>query len=65
MRTYFVLGKDISHSQVVSPVITQAGIPLVQAPTLQRQTSNHGSFTAVVMEMMQASKRSTVAPSRK
>ncbi|XP_037906761.1 adenylyl cyclase 78C isoform X1 [Hermetia illucens] len=64
MKTYFALGKGVAVGQNASPVMMPAGIPLAQTPSLQRQTSHHGSFTAVVFEMMQASKRSNMAGTR-
>ncbi|XP_032587114.1 adenylyl cyclase 78C [Drosophila mojavensis] len=62
MTTYYVHPKGISDSQLISPVRMPAGIPLAQTPNLQRQTSHHGSFSAVVFGMMQATKRSTAIP---
>ncbi|XP_050335698.1 adenylyl cyclase 78C isoform X3 [Bactrocera neohumeralis] len=59
MVTYFVHPKGVSESQLSSPVRLPAGVPLSQAPNLQRQISHHGSFSAVVFGMLQASKRST------
>ncbi|EDV52605.2 adenylate cyclase type 8 isoform X2 [Drosophila erecta] len=59
MTTFYVHPKGISESQLISPVRLPAGIPLAQTPNLQRQTSHHGSFSAVVFGMLQASKRST------
>ncbi|XP_020714442.1 adenylate cyclase type 8 isoform X2 [Ceratitis capitata] len=59
MVTYFVHPKGVSESQLSSPVRLPAGVPLTQTPNLQRQTSHHGSFSAVVYGMLQASKRST------
>ncbi|XP_054734331.1 adenylyl cyclase 78C [Anastrepha obliqua] len=59
MVTYFVHPKGASESQLSSPVRLPAGMPLSQTPNLQRQTSHHGSFSAVVFGMLQASKRST------
>nr|NP_001262139.1 adenylyl cyclase 78C, isoform F [Drosophila melanogaster]AGB94832.1 adenylyl cyclase 78C, isoform F [Drosophila melanogaster] len=59
MTTFYVHPKGISESQLISPVRMPAGIPLAQTPNLQRQTSHHGSFSAVVFGMLQASKRST------
>ncbi|XP_049312866.1 adenylyl cyclase 78C isoform X2 [Bactrocera dorsalis] len=59
MVTYFVHPKGASESQLSSPVRLPAGVPLSQAPNLQRQISHHGSFSAVVFGMLQASKRST------
>lgn len=62
MLTYWVLGKNISLSQVSSPTLQQAGIPQASTPSLQRQTSaNQGSLAAVVYGMMQATKRSTIS----
>lgn len=57
MVTYWVLGKGVSSSQLMSPVPIPAGIPQVQTPSLQRQTSHHSSLAAVVYGMIQASKR--------
>ncbi|XP_032290565.1 adenylyl cyclase 78C isoform X2 [Drosophila virilis] len=62
MTTFYVHPKGISDSQLISPVRQPAGIPLAQTPNLQRQTSHHGSFSAVVFGMMQATKRSTAIP---
>lgn len=59
MTTYWVLGKGISASQIMSPGPMQAGIPQAQSQSLQRQTSHHSSLAAVVFGMMQANKRST------
>ncbi|KAH8372208.1 hypothetical protein KR093_010596 [Drosophila rubida] len=62
MTTFYVHPKGISDSQLISPVRMPAGIPLAPTPNLQRQTSHHGSFSAVVFGMMQATKRSTAIP---
>ncbi|XP_017484443.1 PREDICTED: adenylate cyclase type 8 isoform X2 [Rhagoletis zephyria] len=59
MVTYFVHPRGANESQLSSPVRLPAGVPLSQTPNLQRQTSHHGSFSAVVFGMLQASKRST------
>ncbi|XP_075160784.1 adenylyl cyclase 78C isoform X2 [Haematobia irritans] len=59
MTTYFVHPRGVSESQLPSPVHMPAGVPQTQTPNLQRQTSHHGSFSAVVFGMLQASKRST------
>ncbi|XP_065361143.1 adenylyl cyclase 78C isoform X1 [Calliphora vicina] len=59
MTTYFVLPRGVTESQLSSPVHMPAGIPMSQTPNLQRQTSHHGSFSAVVFGMLQASKRCT------
>ncbi|XP_017138119.1 adenylyl cyclase 78C isoform X2 [Drosophila miranda] len=59
MTTFYVHPKGITESQLISPVRLPAGIPLAPTPNLQRQTSHHGSFSAVVFGMLQASKRST------
>ncbi|BFF99153.1 adenylyl cyclase 78C [Drosophila madeirensis] len=59
MTTFYVHPKGITESQLISPVRLPAGIPQAQTPNLQRQTSHHGSFSAVVFGMLQASKRST------
>ncbi|XP_059217173.1 adenylyl cyclase 78C isoform X2 [Stomoxys calcitrans] len=59
MTTYFVHPRGESESQLPSPVHMTAGVPMTQTPNLQRQTSHHGSFSAVVFGMLQASKRST------
>nr|XP_036218530.1 adenylyl cyclase 78C isoform X2 [Bactrocera oleae] len=63
MVTYFVHPKGANESQLSSPVRLPAGVPLSQAPNLQRQISHHGSFSAVVFGMLQASKRSTTIAS--
>uniref|UniRef100_A0A182Y4R7 adenylate cyclase n=1 Tax=Anopheles stephensi TaxID=30069 RepID=A0A182Y4R7_ANOST len=60
MLTYWVLGKNISASQLTSPALVPAGVPQAQTPSLQRQTSQHSSLAAVVFGMMQASKRSNI-----
>lgn len=65
MKTFFVLGKGVSLSTDTSPGLVPAGMPMASAPSLQRQTSHHGSFSAVVFEMLQASKRNTLPGSRK
>ncbi|KAM7358388.1 adenylyl cyclase 78C [Cochliomyia hominivorax] len=62
MTTYFVLPRGVTESQLSSPVHMPSGIPMTQTPNLQRQTSHHGSFSAVVFGMLQASKRSTNMP---
>ena len=62
MTTYFVLPKGVSESQLSSPIHMPAGIPMAQTPNLQRQTSHHGSFSAVVFGILQASKRSSNMP---
>ncbi|KAL7734736.1 hypothetical protein ACLKA6_011024 [Drosophila palustris] len=62
MTTFYVHPKGISDSQLISPVRMPAGIPLAPTPNLQRQTSHHGSFSAVVFGMLQATKRSTTIP---
>jgi len=49
MTTFYVHPKGITESQLISPVRMPAGIPLAQTPNLQRQTSHHGSFSAVVL----------------
>ncbi|XP_030372445.1 adenylyl cyclase 78C [Scaptodrosophila lebanonensis] len=59
MTTFYVHPRGITESQLTSPVRMPAGIPLAPTPNLQRQTSHHGSFSAVVFGMLQASKRST------
>ncbi|XP_055845883.1 adenylyl cyclase 78C isoform X2 [Episyrphus balteatus] len=62
MTTYFVHPKGASTSQLSSPVRLPPGVPqTAQPPSLQRQTSYHGTFSAVVFEMLQASKRNTIA----
>ncbi|GAB0094916.1 Adenylate cyclase [Sergentomyia squamirostris] len=60
MLTHWVLGLNVSASQIMSPTPMPAGIPQAQTPSLQRQTSHHSSLAAVVFGMMQASKRSTI-----
>ncbi|XP_058129316.1 adenylyl cyclase 78C [Anopheles ziemanni] len=60
MLTYWVLGKNVSASQLTSPALVPAGVPQAQTPSLQRQTSQHSSLAAVVFGMMQASKRSNL-----
>lgn len=60
MTTYWVLGKGVSASQIISPGPTAAGIPQSQTPSLQRQTSHHSSLAAVVFGMMQATKRTNI-----
>ncbi|XP_058056214.1 adenylyl cyclase 78C [Anopheles bellator] len=60
MLTYWVLGKNVSASQLASPAMLPAGVPQAQTPSLQRQTSQHSSLAAVVFGMMQASKRSNL-----
>lgn len=42
-----------------------AGVPLAQSPSLQRQSSHHSSLAAVVLGMMQNSKRTNVPTTRK
>lgn len=64
MTTYFVHPKGATESQLVSPVRAPAGVPSAQTPNLQRQTSHHGSFSAVVFNMLQATKRSTTIGTR-
>uniref|UniRef100_A0A182PM80 adenylate cyclase n=1 Tax=Anopheles epiroticus TaxID=199890 RepID=A0A182PM80_9DIPT len=64
MLTYWVLGKNISASQLTSPALVPAGVPQAQTPSLQRQTSQHSSLAAVVFGMMQASKRSNINTTR-
>ena len=64
MLTYWVLGKNISASQLMSPQPVPAGIPQAQTPSLQRQTSHHSSLAAVVYGMMQASKRNNMTSTR-
>lgn len=63
MKTFWVLGKGVPASQafLMSDLI-QAGVPQGTTPSLQRQTSHHSSLAAVVLGMMQASKRSTLQP---
>ncbi|XP_055640111.1 adenylyl cyclase 78C [Toxorhynchites rutilus septentrionalis] len=60
MLTYWVLGMNVSASQLTSPALMPAGQPQAQTPSLQRQTSQHSSLAAVVFGMMQASKRSNL-----
>ncbi|XP_053697549.1 adenylyl cyclase 78C [Sabethes cyaneus] len=60
MLTYWVLGMNVSASQITSPALMPAGVPQAQTPSLQRQTSQHSSLAAVVFGMMQASKRSNL-----
>lgn len=64
MHTYWVLGKNISVSQLTSPALMPAGVPLVSTPSLHRQTSHHSSLAAVVFGMMQATKRNNVISTR-
>uniref|UniRef100_A0AAG5CQR2 adenylate cyclase n=1 Tax=Anopheles atroparvus TaxID=41427 RepID=A0AAG5CQR2_ANOAO len=64
MLTYWVLGKNVSVSQLTSPALVPAGVPQAQTPSLQRQTSQHSSLAAVVFGMMQASKRSNLNTTR-
>lgn len=62
MLTYWVLGKG--DCQLMSPsLMMPAGVP--QSPSLQRQSSHHSSLAAVVLGMMQASKRNNIATTRK
>lgn len=63
MTTYFVHPKGATASQLSSPIRLPPGVPLAQAPSLQRQTSQHGSFSAIVFEMLQATKRNSNIPS--
>lgn len=65
MLTYWVLGMNVSASQITSPALMPAGVPQAQTPSLQRQTSQHSSLAAVVFGMMQASKRSNLNTTRK
>ncbi|XP_058455823.1 adenylyl cyclase 78C [Malaya genurostris] len=60
MLTYWVLGMNVSASQLTSPALVPAGVPQAQTPSLQRQISQHSSLAAVVFGMMQASKRSNL-----
>ncbi|XP_038116124.1 adenylyl cyclase 78C [Culex quinquefasciatus] len=60
MLTYWVLGMNVSASQLTSPALMPAGVPQAQTPSLQRQVSQHSSLAAVVFGMMQASKRSNL-----
>ncbi|XP_058823589.1 adenylyl cyclase 78C [Topomyia yanbarensis] len=60
MLTYWVLGLNVSASQLTSPALVPAGVPQAQTPSLQRQISQHSSLAAVVFGMMQASKRSNL-----
>lgn len=63
MLTYWVLGKG---DNIISPsLMMPAGVPQAQSPSLQRQSSHHSSLAAVVLGMMQASKRNNVATTRK
>lgn len=63
MWTYWVLGKG---DNVISPsLMMPAGVPQAQSPSLQRQSSHHSSLAAVVLGMMQASKRNNIATTRK
>lgn len=64
MTTYWVLGKGISASQIISPGPIPAGVPQSQTPSLQRQTSHHSSLAAVVFGMMQATKRTNINTTR-
>lgn len=59
MTTYWVLGKGVSASQVISPGPIPAGVPQSQIASLSRQTSHHSSLAAVVFGMIQANKRNT------
>lgn len=65
MLTYWVLGMNVSASQLTSPALMPAGVPQAQTPSLQRQVSQHSSLAAVVFGMMQASKRSNLNTTRK
>lgn len=65
MKTFFVLGRGVSVRTDNSPGLVPAGVPMASVPSLQRQTSHHGSFSAVVFEMLQASKRNAMPGSRK
>lgn len=62
MTTFYVCPKGNADSQLISPVRQPAGQPLAPTPNLQRQTSHHGSFSAVVFGMMMATQRSTAMP---
>lgn len=64
MLTYWVLGKG---DNIISPsLMMPAGVPQAQSPSLQRQSSHHSSLAAVVLGMMQNSKRSNnIATTRK
>lgn len=63
MLTYWVLGKG---DNIISPsLMMPAGVPQAQSPSLQRQSSHHSSLAAVVLGMMQASKRNNVVTTRK
>lgn len=62
MTTYFVLSRGVTESHLLSPNHMAAGIEMMRSPNLQRQTSHHGSFAAVVLGMLQASKRCTNIP---
>lgn len=58
-----VLGKG---DNIISPsLMMPAGVPQAQSPSLQRQSSHHSSLAAVVLGMMQASKRNNIATTRK
>lgn len=59
MTTYWVYGKGVPLNQILPQGPMQAGIPQAQTPSLQRQISHHTSLAAVVVGMMQASKRSS------
>lgn len=59
MTTYWVYGKGVPLNQILPQGPMQAGVPQAQTPSLQRQISHHTSLAAVVVGMMQASKRST------
>lgn len=59
MTTYWVYGKGVSVNQILPQGPMQAGIPQAQTPSLQRQISHHTSLAAVVVGMMQATKRSS------
>lgn len=64
MLTYWVLGKG--DNLIISPsLMMPAGVPQAQSPSLQRQSSHHSSLAAVVLGMMQNSKRNNIATTRK
>lgn len=68
MKTSFVYDKDTSISQITSPEFLPAGIPSTASPTtpsLQRQTSSHGSLAAVVIGIIAHTKHNTMHTTRK
>lgn len=68
MKTFFVYDKGTSISQIASPEFMPAGIPQSVSPvspSLQRQTSSHGSLAAVVIGIIQATKHNSMNTTRK